>query len=162
DKPGNWLFSVEAASNLGGALATPADPRDVIRRDSAATYSFFFCGASVGLPDGSNVDAIYLEGGDTGNLIVSFDAPTSIGAATFLPGDLVGFKPTGGPGCGAWALGAPVLAFDSAAAGVPASTNVVGADRIGKFIVLTFDVPTTVGAATYVPGNLVGWNGVSL
>ncbi|HEX4826096.1 MAG TPA: hypothetical protein VFV19_17490 [Candidatus Polarisedimenticolaceae bacterium] len=161
DKPGNWLFSVEAHNNLGGALATPADPRDVIRRDSAATYSFFFCGASVGIPDGSNVDAIYLEGGDTGNLVVSFDVPTTIGATTFGPGDLVRFKPTGVPGCAAWALGAPVLAFDASAAGLPASTNVVGADRIGGKIVLAFDVPTTIGAATYLRGTLVSWDGVS-
>src|SRR4030095_8123785 len=82
DKPGNWLFSVEAASDLGGALPGPAEPRDVIRRDSAATYSLFFCGAGAGVPATSNVDAVYLEGGDTGNLIVSFDVPTTIGAAT--------------------------------------------------------------------------------
>jgi hypothetical protein len=161
DKPGNWLFSVEATNNLGGALATPADPRDVIRRDSAATYSFFFCGAAVGVPDGSNVDAIYLEGGDTGNLIVSFDTPTTIGPATFKPADLVRFKPTGVPGCGAWTLGAPVLAFDASAAGVPPYANVVGADRIGGKIVLTFDVPTSIGAATFLPGTLASWDGVT-
>lgn len=166
DKPGYWLFSIEAASNLGGALPTPADPRDVIQRDSAATYSFFFCGSSVGIPDGTNVDAIYLEGGDTGNLIVSFDVPTTIGTTTFDPSDLVRFKPTG-PGCASWTLGSPALAFDASAAGtgIPTSANVVAADRIGGKLVLGFDAPVdlspSLGPPTYVPGNLVSWDGAN-
>jgi hypothetical protein len=165
DKPGNWLFSVEAATNLGGALVSPADPRDVIRRDSAAVYSFFFCGAGAGVPDGSNVDAIYLEGGDAGNLIVSFDVPTTVGLSTFDPADLVRFMRTG-PACGNWALTAPVLAFDASAAGagIPTSSNLIGADRIGGSLVLAFDVPTDLAppvAPTYVPGDLVAWDGVA-
>ena len=166
DKPGNWLFSIESASDLGGALVTPADPRDVIRVDSAAVYSLFFCGAAAGVPDGSDVDAVSLEGGDTGNLILSFDVPTDIGPATFEPADLVRFKRFG-PACGDWALSAPVLAFDASAAGagVATSSNVIGADRIGGKLVLSFDVPTdlapSLGPPTYVPGDLVAWDGVS-
>ena len=166
DKPGNWLFSVEAASNLGGSLPTPAEPRDVIRRDSAAAYSFFFCGAGAGVPAASNVDAIYLEGGDTGNLIVSFDVPTTIGASTFDPADLVRFRHTG-PACGDWALAAVPLAFDASAAGagIPATTNLIGADLVGGKLVLAFDVPSdllpTLGPTTYVPGDLVTWDGAN-
>src|SRR5436190_740941 len=68
DAFGNWLFSVEAANNLAGALAgADADPRDVIRFDApAGTYSFFFCGGAAGVPAGVNVDAVYLDGGDAG------------------------------------------------------------------------------------------------
>jgi hypothetical protein len=166
DAPGNWLFSVEAASGLGGALPIPADPRDVIRRDSAAAYTFFFCGAGAGVPGGSNVDAIWLEGGDAGNLVVSFDVPTTIGAATFDPADLVRFRRFG-PACGSWTLGAPVLAFDASAAGagIATSSNLIAADRIGGSLVLAFDVPTnlapSLGPPTYVPGDLVSWDGVN-
>ncbi|HZN54864.1 MAG TPA: hypothetical protein VFB67_06035 [Candidatus Polarisedimenticolaceae bacterium] len=166
DKPGNWLFSVEAANTLAGSLPTPAEPRDVIRRDGAATYSFFFCGAGAGVPATSNVDAVYLEGGDTGNLIVSFDVPTTIGATTFDPADLVRFRRTG-PLCGNWGLGAPVLAFDASAAGagVATSCNAIGADRIGGLLVLAFDVPCnlapSLGPPTYVPGDLVTWDGAN-
>ncbi|UCF68724.1 MAG: hypothetical protein JSV80_05400, partial [Acidobacteriota bacterium] len=43
DLPGDWLFSVEAPTDLGGLLVpagTIAEPRDVIRYDSATnTYS---------------------------------------------------------------------------------------------------------------------------
>jgi hypothetical protein len=166
DKPGSWLFSVEVPNDLGGIFATPVDPRDVVRRDSAATYSFFFCGAAVGIPVGSRLDAIYLEGGDTGNLVVSFDVPTTIGTTTFDPADLVRFKPTG-PGCGDWTIGAPALAFkaSTAGAGIPTSTNLIGADRIGGKLVFTLDVPTdlapSLGPTTYVPGNLIAWDGAS-
>jgi hypothetical protein len=166
DKPGNWLFSVEAASDLGGLLPSPADPRDVLRRDSAAAYALFFCGAGAGIPNGSNVDAIALEGGDTGQLLVSFDVPTTIGAATFDPADLVRFRRIG-PACGNWALGVPVFAFDASAAGagVLASSNLIAAERIGGVLVLAFDVPTdlvpSLGPTTYVPGDLVQWDGVN-
>jgi hypothetical protein len=166
DKPGNWLFSIEAASDLGGMLASPADPRDVIRRDSAAVYSLFFCGAGAGIPDGSNVDALALEGGDSGQLLVSFDVPTTIGAATFDPADLVRFRRIG-PACGNWTLGAPVLAFDAstAGAGVLTSSNLIAVLRSGGKLVLAFDVPTdlapSLGPPIYVPGDLVLWDGVS-
>jgi hypothetical protein len=167
DKPGHWLFSVETFSDLGGALPGGAEPRDVVLLDSAATYSLFFCGGAVGVPEGSNVDAIYLEGGDTGQLVVSFDVPTTVGGTTFEPADLVRFRRPAPFVCGGWVLGVPPLAFDASAAGagVATSDNVVGADRIGGQLVLTFDVPAdllpSLGPTTYLRGDLVAWNGAT-
>ena len=88
---GDWLLSVEAPTILG---AVAADPRDVVRYDGAV-FSLFFCGAAVGIPAGSNVDAvILLSSGDAGPLALSFDVPTVIGATTYEPSDLVIFKRT--------------------------------------------------------------------
>jgi len=166
DTPGDWLFSVEAASDLGASLTALAEPRDVLRYDAGTgTYGFFFCGSGVvdPVPSTSNVDAIFLEGGDGGNLIVSFDVATTIGASIFDSADLVRYTPTAGGTCASWALAATALAFDASAAGlgVPPTGNVIGADSGAGVLVLAFDVPTDVGppAVTYVPGDLVSWDG---
>jgi len=160
DKPANWLFSVEAANNLGGALGgTDADPRDVIRVNTVSgAYSTFFCGSVVGVPSYANVDAATLDGGDTGDLILSFDVPTTIGASTFEAADLVRFQRTG-PGCASWTLAAANPDFASSVAGVPTTSNVIGAETLGTLRLLAFDVPTTLGASTYSPGQVVSWNG---
>jgi hypothetical protein len=167
DRAGNWLFSVEAANNLGGALAgADADPRDVIRYDAAAgTYSFFFCGAAVGIPSGANVDALYLDGGDAGALIESFDVPVTMGAFTFDPADLVRFVRTG-PACGNWALAAANPDFDASAAGtgIPSSVNMLDAASVGALRIFSLDVPADLGppgVVTYLPGQIVAWNGAA-
>ena len=46
DAPGNWLFSFDAPTDLGGVLASVAEPRDVIRYE-AGPYSVFFDGDCV-------------------------------------------------------------------------------------------------------------------
>ena len=98
DKLGDWLFSVESATDFP---TFTAEARDVVRyTSSTGTYSLFFCGASVvdPVPAGSNVDAVYLDGHDGSDLIVSFDVHSTIPAAgmTFEPADLVRYTPTGG------------------------------------------------------------------
>jgi hypothetical protein len=166
DRPGDWLFSVESPSDLTGALPSPAEGRDVVRYDAAAaTYVPFFCGGSVSgaVPDGVNVDAILLDGGDAGDLWVSFDVPATIGSSTFDPSDLVAYRRTGG-GCSGWALapGNPVFDASSAGTGVPLASNVVGAAKIGTTLLLTFDVPTALGPpglATFTPDEVAAWNG---
>jgi hypothetical protein len=161
---GDWLFSVEAAAELPPGGGVFHEPRDVVRYDPAlVVYSSFFCGALVGIPTGSDVDAAFLDGGDAADLILSFDVPTdltAIGGGIYEPADLVRFKHTGA-GCGGWI---PVGLYFDASTAVPAvrlTSNVTGADRrIGR-TVLTFDVPTTLGAPTFFPGQMVSWNGLT-
>jgi hypothetical protein len=167
DALGSWLFSVEAANNLAGALAgADADPRDVIRFDATAgTYSFFFCGGAAGIPSGVNVDAVDLDGGDAGSLIVSFDVPVRLGAFTFDPADLVRYVRTG-PACGDWSLAAANPDFDASAAGfgIPTSVNMLDAARIGPLRIFSLDVPADLGPpglVTYLPGQIVSWNGAA-
>ena len=145
---GDWLLSVEWPTDLGG---TTYDPRDVVRFDGAS-YALFFDGDANGVPGSSNVDAAFLDGGDAGDLILSFDVPTTIGGSTYEPADLVRFSG-----------GAFSLFFDASAASpaVPATSNVTGADQRGALTILTFDIPTTLGASTFLPGELVSWDGTS-
>ncbi len=170
DKPGHWLFSLEVPGNLGGALTADAEPRDVLR-DSAGAYSFHFCGGSVigAVPLYANVDAVYTDassGGDSGDLILSFDVPTSIAGTTFDPADLVRYTRTVIPGgCSDWQLVGVEFDASAAGAGIPVNYNVIGADRIAGETVLVLDIPgdlvPTTGPATYIPGNVVAWDGVS-
>jgi len=167
DRFGSWLFSVEAANNLAGALAgADADPRDVVRFDATVgTYSFFFCGAAAGIPAGVNVDAVYLDGGDAGNLIVSFDVPVTLGAFSFDPADLVRYVRVG-PACGDWTLAAANPDFDASSAGfgIPTSVNMLDAARVGTVRIFSLDVPADLGPpgiVTYLPGQIVSWNGAA-
>jgi len=167
DKPGAWLFSLESASELGGLLVPPAEDRDVVRFDPPASYTKFFCGSTVSgaVPDGSNVDALLLSGGDAGELWLSFDVPTTIGGKTFDAADLVAYRRTGA-GCSGWTIAPVNPVFDASAAGtgIPVSSNVIGADRIGSVILLTLDVPTDLGPpgpTTYATGQVLAWSGTA-
>lgn len=144
---GDWLLSFATPAELGGVTY---DPRDVVRFDGVATFTLFFDGVGAGIPEGSNVDALFLDGGDAGDLVLSFDVPTKIGAAVYLPSDLVRFSG-----------GSFSLYFDASATtpAVPISTNVTGADRRGGRLFLSFDVPTLLGAVTFLPGQVVSWDG---
>jgi hypothetical protein len=176
DTPGDWLFSVEAPTDLGGVLLPPgtvAEARDVIWFDaSAGTYTVCMSGAASGIPAGSHIDAVYKDGFDVGgDMVVSFDVPTDVPPfpAPFEPGDLVRFSPTAGGVCsgGTWSITAanPVVDASATAPPIPITSNVDGADdRIGKWT-LAFDVPTDLppafpSTAPATPGILVEWDGI--
>lgn len=179
DAPGDWLFSVESPSELGGLLLPPgtiAEPRDLIWFDfSTGTYNLCMSGAASGIPPGSNLDAVYKDGFDAGgSLVVSFDVPTDIppfvGPAAFEPSDLVRFVPTGLGVCSGtvWTVAAanPVVDATATAPPMPISSNVDGADDGGMKWVLAFDVPTDLpptfpAAGPATPGTLVEWDAVA-
>ena len=169
DAPGAWIFSVRAPSDLGGSLPADAEPHDIIRY-KGGVYSLFFCPAGLGVPSESNLDGVYLEGGDNGSLVVSFDVPVQFppgSGAWYEPADLVRFVRTG-TACGAWTLSGANPAFDASAsgAGIPNSDNVIDADRVGGKFILSLDVPSTLAPSagpltTYEPGQLASWDGVT-
>lgn len=150
---GFLLFSVESPTDLGGMTV---EPGDVVEFDGFLAYTPFFCAGGVGIPPGTNVDAVFLLGDDSGDLVVSFDVPTDIAGVIYEPADLVQFARTG-PGCSGWAVVGAFFDASAAAPPVPISTNVTGADVDGPDVVLAFDVPTTLGGATFLPGELVKW-----
>lgn len=169
DRPGNWLFSIESVNDLAGSLGPGvfAEPRDIVRWDvGAGAFSLFFCGGSVTDPVslGTNLDAAYLDGGDSGDLVVSFDVPVEIPAGSGVfhdPADLLRYERLL-PGCGGWAfLG---VEYDASASGVvsPSAANVIGADRAGGKFLLALDIPAdlspTLGPVTYTPGQIVSWD----
>jgi len=145
---GRWLVSFDAPVLLD---AVSYDPHDVVLYDGSS-WSPFFDGGSLGVPASANVDAVFMEGGDAGDPVVSFDVPVTIRGVTYLPADLVRFT-------GVF----PSTFLDSTATtpAIPFTSNVTGADRRGGVIVITFDVPTTLGTSTFLPGELVSWNGTA-
>jgi hypothetical protein len=166
DAANTWLFSSETPTTAAGAFTAPAEPRDIIKRDSAGVMTKFFCGGSVSgaVPLTSRIDALFVLGGDGGDLVVSFDVPTVIGGAAFKPSDLVRYQRIAGGTCSSWQLAAANPYFDSDAAGdgIPLRSNAVGAARYGSGLqIFSQDVPTSLSppAVTVRPGELVAWNG---
>lgn len=143
---GDWLISVSEPAPLGGVFY---DPRDIVRYDGS-TFTLLFNGAAAGIPAVANVDAVFLQGGDAGDLILSFDVPVTIGGAAYEPADLVRYH-----------AGAFSLYFDASAATppIPPSANLVEADERGGKLLLSFDVPTKLGSTTFMPGQVVSWSG---
>ena len=171
DVPTDWLFSVEAPSDLGGLLlpaGNVAEPRDVIWYDaSAGTYQLCMTGAAVGIPPGTSIDAIHMAGGDAGDLIVSFDVPTDVTGfpGSFEPADLVRFGAGGIAVCSGYSIVAANPDFPAAAAGpgVPISTNAEGADGISNVRrIFAFDIPTDIppfaGPTAFIPGQVAQWH----
>lgn len=149
---GDWLFSVEVPTELPQGSGTTYGPADVVRFDGA-TYSLFQGGAAAGIPAGAILDAAFLNGGDTGTLVASFDVPTLLGNTLYEPADLAEWNGVG------WSM-----FFDASAAApaVPLSTNVTGAHPVAAGeLYLAFDVPVALGGFTAVPGDLVRWNGAA-
>lgn len=126
--------------------ATLYEPRDVIAYDGS-TYTMFLDGSVAGIPDGARIDALFLDG--SGRAVLSFDIPVGLGGTVYGRSDLV-LKETSGFS----------LYWDAESAGVPPGSNLVGAaEDDGGGLVLTFDVPTGLGTDTYLPGELVRWDG---
>lgn len=161
DQKGGWIFSIEAPNRLLGSFVPGAEPRDVIRINSTGpTLTMFFDGSCVSgvVPLGSSIDALYLDGGDGGDLIVSFDIPTTVGSATFQPSELVRYTRVANNSCG-WALVGSEIDFAlTLSLYFPSSGNVTGADRVGDDWILSLDIPTDLGPpflSTFTPGQIV-------
>jgi hypothetical protein len=143
---GLWLASPAHPISLGG---TEFEPRDVFSWDGASGFAMILDGSAAGIPADTRIDALFL--GSAGQIVLSFDVPTRLGSVEYSRSDLV-----------AYAGGVFSLYWSGAGAGVPAASNLVGAalDSAGVLAV-TFDIPTTLSASEYLPGELAGWTGGS-
>ena len=99
------------------------------------------------------MDAVFLNSDDFGDLIISFDVPTTIGAVTYDPADLVRY-----------AGGIFNSFFDASASGsgIATSGNVTGADATASLDIMSLDVPTdlapSTGPTTFIPGQIADWD----
>lgn len=121
--------------------------RDIILYDAVNDIPYpLLDGSAVGIPEYAAIDAVFFDP-ITDQGAMSFDVPVLLGGVEYGPSDIVAF----GAGFS--------LLWSAAAAGVPAGVNVVGAERdaAGR-LVLTFDVPVTLGGTIFLPGQLVGWD----
>lgn len=162
DRRGRWLLSVEVPTELPPGSGIVFQPEDVILYDASAPvpgYSMFLDGSAAGIPPGSNLESVFLVGGDSGDPVIGFDVPTVFGGTTYDPADLVRLS-----------AGGIVLYFDASASGggVATSSNVTDACQAASssgpaLLAFALDVPTDLasplGAGTYLPGQIVSWNG---
>ncbi len=147
---GDWLFSLAAPTTLPDGVTY--EPRDVVRY-SGMVYTLFLDGGLAGIPPGANIDALFLAAGDPADVVVSFDAPITLQGTTYESADLVRLFDN------QWSI---FLDASLTNPPIPVPTNVTGAGEAPNgFVVLTFDVPTTLGATTYLPGELVQYAGAT-
>jgi hypothetical protein len=159
---GRWLLSVEAPMDLPLGGGVYYEPWDVIEFNPAAgAYSLFFCGGPFGIPPGSDIDAAFLRGDDTADLVISFDVPTDLtglGGALYQPSDLVQLTRTGA-GCAGWTIVGLFFNSTISVPPIPDTTNVTGSDRHATRTMLGFDVPSDLPPpTTYLPGQVVFWD----
>lgn len=153
DRPNHWLFSVEAMVELPLGSGAYFHPEDVILYDGS-NYFMFFDGSAAGVPPGVNVDAAFLETSDFGDLVISFDVPTTIALTTYAPSDLVRYN-------GLYSL----FNVSGVAYSVALSDNATGADATSLVDLLAMDIPSdlspSLGPVTYLPGDIAQWDGVN-
>jgi len=145
---GTWYFSPAHAVRLAGpgAREREYEARDIVATDGVQ-YWPLLDGGDAGLPEEARIDALFFET-TPGPLVLSFDIPVTLGGTDFAPSDLVLMDGSSFS-----------LYWDAAARGVPEEANLVGAalDPAGDLVV-SFDIPVTLGAADYLPGELVRWS----
>jgi Abnormal spindle-like microcephaly-assoc'd, ASPM-SPD-2-Hydin len=142
------LLAIDTTSalptNLSGGTVT-VTPHDVASYNpSTGLFSptLIFTGASNGVPDGVNIDAVSMDG--SGNLLLAFDTTISLpksggGTITVTPADLVSFNGTN-----------YTLDFDGVAAGIPSGADLVGAMMLPNTdLLLTMDEPGAIGAVDF-------------
>lgn len=143
---GRWLIApTEPVLGTGGVLWMP---RDVISLDAGGAMSLYLSGASVGIQSEARIDAIASDA--VGRLVLSFDVPVTAGVLELRPADVALVSG-----------GSLQLLWDSAGHGVPPGVNTIGVDLTNDSVILTFDVPVTLGGTEFQPGTLVRAQGSS-
>lgn len=131
---GNALFALgHSATLLDGVVARP---RDLIAWDGAS-YNVALDGAEFGIPDGVAIDAFAVHP-LTGEAWLSFDTDFAFAGVYVRDADVVDLASLG-------------LAFDSAAAGIPAGMDVDAVGRLGGTddVLVSFDVGGTLGGVAF-------------
>lgn len=131
----------DVPTSVLGATYLPSD----IVSNNMASYSLV-----ASLPAGVAVDALHLL--DGGDWLLSVDVPTNLGGATRDPRDVFRWDGSGGF--------TPYAPYAGALDQIPGTSDVdaVFLDHTGAVIV-SFDVPTTIGSTTYQPADLARYNG---
>ena len=144
---GFWLLTPGAPVTGDDPEDLTVETRDIILYDPVNDVPApALDGSAAGVPDYASIDAV-IHDPATGAIALSFDVPVLIAGVEYGPSDIVGY-----------AAGFSLL-WNAAAAGVPPSANVVGAEIDSAYrLVLTFDIPVTLGGTTFLPGQLVRWD----
>jgi Abnormal spindle-like microcephaly-assoc'd, ASPM-SPD-2-Hydin len=140
-------------TNATGGTVT-VTPRDVASYNPNTNFflpALYFQGSSNGIPDGTRIDALGVDG--SGNLLLSFDVTINLaksggGTLTVKPADLVAFNG-----------GAYALAFNSATAGIPDGINLDGATMLpNTHLLMAFDQFGSIGGTDFTPTDVLEFN----
>jgi hypothetical protein len=142
----NYFEVPDVPTDLTGSGPVTRLPWDIVL-NSDGLYS-----VAVALPPTTPVDAIHQL--PTGDWLLSVPIPTNLGGIDWSRRDV--FLWDGD------LLFEPYPPYDGAAAQIPLGSNVdaVFVDPTGA-VVVSFDVPTTIGAVTYEAADLVRYDGIS-
>jgi hypothetical protein len=150
---GYFYFSVDAPAVIS---ATAYHPADLLYYTGVSYGKLWDHATDLALPESADITALACCGGN--GFYFALDAPLTLsqqggGTISYDPRDVVAI---GMP------LGTYQMAFDGVAAGIPAGARIAGAEHLNATTwLLNFDVPVTLGAATYLPGDVVQWNGAA-
>ena len=151
------LITIDTTAALptnGSGGTVTVTPHDVAEFNSSTGYflpTLYFSGTSYGIPDGTRIDAVGMD--LSGDLLLSFDVTVSLPAPgsttiTVKPADLVSFNGS-----------TYTLVFNSASAGIPDGTNLVGAMMLPNGDLLTaFDVIGSIGGVDFTPTDVLEFN----
>jgi hypothetical protein len=131
---GDELYSFDVPVDLpGGVTAIPAD----VVRLSGGSYTLELDAVAAGVSSGVDTDAIATV--DGGDLLVSFDAPVSLGMVFAEPGDAVRFDGSSFS-----------LYFDASTEGVGATLDLDALERLANgHLLVSFDGSGTLGAVDF-------------
>jgi len=148
---GTWWLSVAQTSTLGSATFGPSDIFEWnVQSDS---FSLVLSAAALGVPESSNIDALSRDPA-TGDLVLSFDRPTTFGSETYQPADLARYDIVSGLSDGVF--------FDASAFGIPDDVNLTAAEARGLQTVFALDTFVTVDGTASAPGDLLVWDGTTV
>jgi hypothetical protein len=150
---GVYYFSVDAPATISAVLYHPAD---VITYNGSTYGKLWDHQTQLALGEAANLTAIAYGGG---SYHIALDAPLTVnktggGTIAYDPRDLLQVDAVG--------AATYTLSFDGVAAGIPAGARIAGAEYLGAGNwLLNFDAPVTLGATTYLPGDIVQRNGAA-
>lgn len=146
---GVFIFSVDAPATIGAVTYHPAD---LISYNGVSYAKYLDHATDLGLGEDADITGVAFDAG--GRALLVFDAPLTLnqfggGTLAYDPRNIVR-NYTSGP------LPSYLTVFTGAAAALPAGSRLIGAEYFDALnLLVSVDVPVTLGAAAYAPGDAI-------
>ena len=142
--PGVYYLALDVPTTISGTTYQPSD----ILKETGGTFSLVQSGSGLGIPPGVGIGAI-TRIPVLNWPVIALTAPATIGAGSYLPGDLIQVNGT-----------TLSLYWRSTNYGVPAGARIAGAEVMAtNELLVQFDIPVTVASTTFAPGEILQFSG---